>query len=64
MIFYSFSYPIIFIRCFYKCILFNLRAFKITVKLLNTIAKLAIIGLIVIPNEENTPIAIGIIKLL
>ena len=47
---YSFSNP------------FNRSAFKITVKLLKIIAKLAIIGLMVIPNGVKTPIAIGIIK--
>ena len=40
----------------------NLKAFNITVILLNTIAKLAIIGFIEIPIGFNIPIATGIIK--
>ena len=43
-------------------VFFNLKVFNITVMLLNTIAKLAIIGLIEIPSGFNIPIAIGIIK--
>lgn len=43
---------------------FSLKAFKITVILLKTIAKLAIIGFIVIPIGLKIPTAIGIIKLL
>lgn len=41
---------------------FNLKAFKITVRLLNIIEKLAIIGFIEIPNGLKNPMAIGIIK--
>ena len=43
-------------------LLLNLKAFKITVKLLNTIARLAIIGFIEMPKGFNNPIATGIIK--
>lgn len=41
---------------------YNIKAFKITVKLLNTIARLAIIGFIEMPKGFNNPIATGIIK--
>ena len=49
---------------YYFASLFNLSAFSVTVKLLITIAKLAIIGFIVTPHLPSNPIAIGIIKLL
>ena len=43
-------------------IFFSLNAFNMTVKLLNTIAKLAHIGFIAIPIGFSIPIAIGIIN--
>ena len=43
---------------------FNLKLFNVTVMLLNVIAIDANIGFIVIPNGDNTPIAIGIIQIL
>ena len=60
------SFIILFLYYAFLLLLFsyflNLKAFKITVRLLNTIAKLAIIGFIEIPKGFNTPMAIGIIK--
>ena len=50
-----------YIRIFLFC---NLKEFNITVKLLNTIAILAKIGVIEIPKGLNIPIAIGIIRVL
>ena len=50
-----------YIRIFLFC---NLKEFNITVKLLNTIAILANIGVIEIPKGFNIPIAIGIIRAL
>ena len=43
---------------------FNLNAFNITVILLHTIAKLAIIGFIDTPRGLKIPIATGIIRVL
>ena len=45
-------------------ILLSLKAFKMTVMLLRTMARLAIIGLIEMPKGFRTPMAIGIIKIL
>ena len=50
-----------YIRIFLFC---NLKEFNITVKLLNTIAILANIGVIEIPKGLNIPIARGIIRAL
>ena len=55
------NYICLFFKNYYLFFL-NLNAFKITVKLLNTIARLASIGFMEIPKGFNNPIATGIIK--